>query len=371
MSKLDAICSSLNKEAGGTILTTGIIYEELPRIPFSSYRLNYMTHGGFPRGYMAEFYGDEHGGKTTTALDILGNAQKLFKKEYEEKKAELEAIKNPNKTQKQEYAQLIDCGPKKCVFMDIECTLDREWAERLGVDVDSLYVYTPEEQGAETIFETALNMCETGEVGLVIIDSIGAMFSEAEGSKSIAEATYCGIAGPLTKFSKKIVRLNRKYGISVIAINQVRDDMDAMYGPRKKTPGGKAFKHQCALRMMFMKGEYLDERNNKLASNCEKPSGNIVKVHLAKSKKFPLDRKEGFYTLNYEKGIDKVADLIEVCILHGIIVRSGAYYSILDTDGSVLKDDEDNELKIQGKASLQEYIENTEVVYNYLIECLG
>ncbi len=371
MSKLDAICSNLNKQVGGNILTKGILYEDLPRIPFSSYRLNYMTHGGFPRGFMAEFYGDGGGGKTTTSLDILANAQKLFKKEWEEKIAELEAIKNPNKAQKQEYAILKESGPKKCVFLDVECTLDKKWASTLGVDIEDLYVLTPENQSAEDIFQIALDMCETGEVGLVILDSIGALYSDQEAEKTIAEKTYCGVAGPLTKFSKKVIRLSKKYGISVIMINQVREDMDAQYGTRLKTTGGKAFKHSCVLRMMFMKGEYLDERNNKLTSGCETPAGNIVKVHIEKSKKFPLDRKEGFYTLSYAKGIDKVADLIDVCILNGIIVRSGSYYSILDTDGTVLTDEDNNELKIQGKADLQEFIENTQVIYDYLIECLG
>ena len=125
------------------------------------------------------------------------------------------------------------------------------------------------------------------------------------------------------------------------------------------------------MRMMFMKGEYLDERNNKLTSGCEEPAGNVVKVHIEKTKKFAPNRKEGFYTLNYNKGIDEIADLIEVCLLKGIISRNGAYYSILDTNGSILTDDEDNEIKIQGKAYLQEFIENTQVIYNYLKECIG
>lgn len=370
MSKLDLICANLNKQAGGNILTKGIIYEDLPRIPFSSYRLNYMTHGGFPRGYMAEFYGDGGGGKTTTSLDILANAQKLFQKEWEEKIAELEEIKNPNKLQKQEYAALKESGPKKCIFLDIECTLDKEWATTLGVDINNLYVLTPENQSAETILQMALDLCDSGEVGLVILDSIGSLYSDQEAEKSLAEKTYCGVAGALTRFSKKMIRLSKQYGISVIMINQVREDMDAQYGTRLKTTGGKAFKHHCVLRMMFMKGEYLDERNGKLTSGCESPAGNIVKVHIEKSKKFPLDRKEGFYTLSYTKGVDKIADLIDVCILRGVIVRSGAFYSILDTDGTVLEDDEGTELKFQGKANLQEFIENTEPIYNYLIECL-
>lgn len=371
MSQLDTICQNLNKKLGGELITKGVLYEDLPKIPFTSNRLNHMTYGGFPRGFMAEFYGDGGGGKTTTALDLVGNAQRLFQKEYEEKIAELEAIKQPNKAQKQEYARLKDAGPLKCLFLDVECTLDREWAETLGVDVDSLYVFRPESQSAEDILQICLDMCETGEVGMVVLDSIGALYSDQENEKTLSEKVYCGVAGPLTRFAKKIIRLSSKYKISVIMINQVREDIDAQYGTRLKTTGGKAFKHHCALRMMFMKGEYLDERNNKLTSGCEEPAGNVVKVHIEKTKKFAPNRKEGFYTLNYKKGIDEIADLIEVCLLKGIISRNGAYYSILDTNGSILTDDEDNEIKIQGKAYLQEFIENTQVIYNYLKECIG
>lgn len=370
MSQLDVICLKLNKEFGGELITKGILYEDLPKIPFSSNRLNHMMYGGFPRGFMAEFYGDGGGGKTTTALDLIGNAQILFQKEWEDKIAELEAIKQPNKAQKQEYAKLKQSGPLKCLFLDVETTLDKEWAEILGVDVDSLYVFRPENQSAEDILQICLDMCETGEVGMVVLDSIGALYSDQEAEKTISEKVYCGVAGPLTRFSKKITRLSSKYKISVIMINQVREDIDAQYGTRLKTTGGKAFKHHCALRVMFMKGEYLDSRNEKLTSGCEEPAGNIVKVHIEKTKKFAPNRKEGFYVLNYSKGIDAVADLIEMCLIKGVIVRNGAYYSILDTDGTILKDDEDNDLKIQGKANLQEFIENTDVIYNYLKECI-
>ena len=116
MSQLDTICQNLNKKLGGELITKGVLYEDLPKIPFTSNRLNHMTYGGFPRGFMAEFYGDGGGGKTTTALDLVGNAQRLFQKEYEEKIAELEAIKQPNKAQKQEYARLKDAAPSNCLF---------------------------------------------------------------------------------------------------------------------------------------------------------------------------------------------------------------------------------------------------------------
>lgn len=370
MGQLDVICANLNKKMGAELLRKGATFENIPRIPFSSPRLNHMTYGGFPRGYMAEFYGDGGGGKTTTALDLLANAQKLFKKEYEEKIAELEAIKSPTAAQKKEYAMLVDRGPQKCLFLDAETSFDAEWATKLGVDVDDVYILTPENQSGEDILQIALDMAETGEVGFLLLDSIGALYSEQEVEKNLNEKVYCGIAGALTRFSKKITRLASKYKMAVIMINQVREVIDSQY-VQYKTPGGKTFKHHCAVRIMFSKGKYLDEQNRELPQGCEEPSGNIVKIHIEKTKKFPPCRKEGFYTLNYERGIDYISDLIDVSLLNGVIVRAGAFYSILDTDGTVLKDEEDNDLKFQGKASLQEFIENEEVMYNYLIERLG
>lgn len=371
MGQLDSICANLNKQLGAELITKGVLYQDIPRIRFSSERLNHMTYGGFPRGFMAEFYGDNGGGKTSTALDLLGNAQKQFKAEYEAEMEELQAIKNPNAEQKKRYAMLQARGPLKCVFIDAENTFDREWSTKLGVDCDDIYLFSPENQGAEEILEIVLTMAECGEVGFLVVDSIGALYSLQEKEKSLSEKVYCGVAGILTRFSKKITRFASKYKMAVIMINQVREDIDCTYGIRLKTTGGKAFKHHCALRMMFMKGEYLDDKNAKLTSGCESPCGNIVKVHIEKTKKFAPNRKEGFYTLNYFKGIDKLADLIDVCMLHDLIVRNGAYYTLMDTDGNILTDEEDNELKFQGKASLYEFIESTPVMENYLKECLA
>ena len=372
MSQLDVICAYLNKQMGSSLLHKGAMFEDIPRIPFTSPRLNHMTYGGFPRGYMAEFYGDGGGGKTTTALDLLANAQQLFQKEYEEKLTELEAIKSPTKEQKNQLARLQASGPQKCLFLDAETSFDAEWAEKLGVDVNNLYILTPENQSGEDILQIALDMSETGEVGFLILDSIGALYSEQEAEKNLNEKVYCGIAGALTRFSKKMTRLASKYNMAVIMINQVREVIDSQY-VQFKTPGGKTFKHHCALRIMFSKGKYLDEKYAELASGCEEPAGNIVKVHIEKTKKFPPNRKEGFYTLNYEKGIDALADTIDVCLLKGIILRKGAYYTIMDSNSNFenpLTDEENNDLTFQGKASLYDFIENEEVIYKYLTECI-
>jgi len=369
MSELDNICANLNKKFGRELAQKGVLFENLPRIPFSSARLNYMTHGGLPRGYLAEFYGEEHGGKTTTALDLLGQAQKVFKREYEEKVAKLEAIKNPNAEQKKQYAKLMETGPQKCVILDAETSLDVEWAQKLGVDTDELYLFRPEDQSAEDILQIGIDMSATGEVGFLLLDSIGSLYSEQQKEKTLQDKTYCGVAGALTTFSKKITRYAAEYGMIVVGINQVREDINSQY-PRSSTPGGRAWRHQCAFRLQFTQGPFIDDKGVELISTCEAPAGNKVKVHIQKSKKFPRDRKEGFYTLNYQKGINEIADLVEVCLLEDVILRKGPYYYIMQGD-EILQDEEGHDLQFQGKASLYAFIEDEEVILNYLKECLA
>jgi recombination protein RecA len=215
MSQMDALMKEINKEFKGDILHRGLAAFDYERIPFTSPRLNYMTYGGIPKGKLIEFYGEEHGGKTTTALDIVANYQTME-------------------------------NAKGVVYADLENTLDSVWATKLGVDFtrDDIWVMNPTNQGAETIFEKILQMIATDEVGLVVIDSLGVMVSNQALEKSVEDKTYGGIAMALTNFSKKAEMLCHKHNCTIIGINQMRDDMNSMYGG-VTTTGGKAWKHNC------------------------------------------------------------------------------------------------------------------------------
>lgn len=235
MSKLDIICQTINKEWKEDIASKGIKRIQTSKIPLSSPRLNYMLYGGLPRGRIIEFAGEENGGKTTTALDVCKNAQILFNKEYEEE------LLNSDATRKK---YLETRGPQKVVYADCENTLDEDWAIKIGVDVDDMYIIKPQTQAAEDIFQMILDMIETDEVGLVIIDSLGVMLSQQAYEKDMTEKTYGGISMALTLFSKKAELSCAKHNCTVIGINQMRDDMNSMYGG-KTTTGGKAWKHNC------------------------------------------------------------------------------------------------------------------------------
>ena len=337
MPKLDDVIKDLNKKTKENVVTVGLPSYEFKRIPFTSPRMNYCTFGGIPVGKITEFFGEEHGGKTTTALDIIAN-----------------------------YQQSDD--DRKVLYVDAENTLDVEWAKKLGVDVDEMIVFKPTSQSAEEIFQFILNAIDTGEVGLWVLDSIGALASAQELEKTMEEKTYAGISGPLTVFGRKVEMLMHRHQCTGIGINQIRDDLGAMWAGAVKTPGGKGWKHYCAVRMQFSKGKYIDEDGNDLNSKAESPAGNYVLMSMVKNKSCPPTRRTGFYTLNYEFGIDYLKDLVEVAMKYGVIDKSGAWYSIVDLGTGELI------AKLQGMANVYKYLENPDnesaltMIENYIEE---
>ena len=318
--KLDEIVKNVNKQQKEEIITRGLSDYNYKRIPFTSPRMNYCTFGGIPIGKITEFYGEEHGGKTTTALDIVANYQHM------------------------ENARDI-------LYVDAENSLDVEWARKIGVDIEKLYILQPKSQSAEEMFQVIYDMVDTGEVGLWVLDSIGVLVSSQELDKTMEDKTYGGISKPLTLFGKKIEMLMHRHKCTGIAINQLREDMNSTWGGTT-TPGGRGWKHYCSVRMQFSRGKFLDERGNELTRSAESPAGNIVLMSMTKNKTCPPTRRTGMYTLNYETGIDYLKDLVDVAIKYGVVDKHGAWFDILDPNtGEVLRG------KIQGQANVYEELE--------------
>ena len=365
MSKLDILVKQINKDFKEEIASKGIPKRHFEKIPFSSPLANYMTYGGIPRNRIVEFAGEENGGKTTTALDIVANAQKLFHKEYVEEMDDLIALEKRTKEQEARLNYLYERNEKKVVYCDCENTLDVEWAQKLGVDTDSMILLKPMSQTAEQIFEMLLQMMETDEVGLVIIDSLGVMLSAQAFEKTMEEKTYGGIAAALTLFSKKAELLCTKNEVTLIGINQMREDMSG-YG-QQITTGGKGWKHNCSLRLMFKKGDYIDANNTSIKRSSTNPAGNLIDIAIAKTKVCKPDRRNGYYTLNYSKGVDILSDTVELACYYDIIQKAGAWFTIIDPDTGEIKqqnvlDDEGEicsteDLKFQGKPALLKYLQ--------------
>lgn len=322
MSNLDLIIKDLNKKMKVGNIQLGVDFQEVQKIPFSSCRLNYMTYGGIPVGRIAEFYGADGSGKTTTAIDVAGNAQRMF-------------------------------PDKKVLFVDIEHTFDSCWATKLGLNCDDIIYLDPDSMGAEEVFNMMIELIDSGEISLCVLDSIGAMVSMQANEKQIGERTYGGVSMALTEFSKKITPVLARTQTAFIGINQVRDDMNSMYGGTTTT-GGRAWRHSCSTRLEFRKGNYIDEKGNNLLRACENPAGNIVNVALVKSKVCRPDRKVGFYTLKYLEGIDYVSDAVDVAIKMGLVAQGGAWFSLVDIEtGEILN-------KFQGKSKLVEHLKEND-----------
>lgn len=379
MSKLDILVKQINKQYKEDIASRGIPERHFEKIPFSSPLANYMTYGGIPRGRIVEFAGEENSGKTTTALDIVANAQKLFKKEYGEEIKNLQKLQDKKQATKEQQTRLEylqkERGIKKVVYCDCENTLDEEWAEKLGVNTNEMILLKPMSQSAEEIFEMLLQMMDTDEVGLVVIDSLGVMISQQAYDKDMTEKTMGGIAAALTLFSKKAELLCTKYDCTLIGINQLREDMSG-FG-QTITPGGRGWKHNCSLRLVFKKGDYIDENGNTLKRSATSPAGNEINIAILKTKVCRPDRKNGYYTLTYTNGVDKISDMIELACFYDIIQKGGSWFSIINIEtGEIMqmdtlsKDENGNpimsDLKFQGKPALLEYLRNDEKLTNLI-----
>lgn len=322
-SQLDSILREVNKKHNEDVFIKGLPEYNYERIPFTSPRMNYCTYGGIPTGRITEFYGEEHGGKTTSALDIVKNFQQMY-------------------------------PDREVLYVDSENTLDTRWARTLGVDTDRLYILQPkssDSDSAEFVFNTMLKTIGTGEVGLWVLDSIPALIPKQELEKDIEDVQVAGVSKPLTKFARKVTGLMSKYECTGISINQERDVIGAMF-PTKNTPGGHAWKHFCSVRIDFSHGKFIDENGKEVPKRTPNPLGNIVEVSMVKNKTCPPSRKSGSYTLTYRNGIDYFKDLIETAIFFEIIEKKGAWYTVVDTNsGEILKD------KIQGETTMKKLLQ--------------
>lgn len=330
MSQLDNILKDISKQYGDDVVETGVEKMDYDRIPFSSPRLNYMTFGGLPMGHLHEFSGPEGSGKTTTAIDLIKNAQQKFK-------ADAEKSGQPE---------------RKIVFVDVEGTFDYTWASKFGVDTKKIIRLKMAGWPASDVLNALLKVIKDPEVGLAVLDSVAAMPADQLADKSVGDKIYGGIALPLQNFCNQAKRPLVENNSMVIFINQVRDNLNSMFGGTT-TPGGRGFKHACSTRLEFRKGKFIDENNKELTSGAENPAGNLVNVVILKSKVFPSTRRVGYYTIKYATGPDLMNDYIEVGLQIGVINQRGAFYDVVDPEtGEVLNDG-----KIQGKNSLRDMLE--------------
>lgn len=315
MASLSDVLKSIEKISGSKALMQGVEVKDVERIPMPMVGVNRILYGGIPKGRMVEFSGQESGGKTTTALLFAGSYQKQ--------------------------------DERPVFFVDSEGTYDPRWAAKLGVDNSRLIKWTPENVTAEEVFQKILEVAETDEVGLIILDSIPALVPQQIDAKDMTEYQMGGISKALTTFAMKLQKILLKNNtITFIGLNQLRDNMSP-YGAPTTTPGGRAWKHLTSLRLE-MGSSNVDKNGNYLPESAENPAGVKITVSVKKNKTAPRNRKLAYYIVDFEKGYDVKQDVVNLAISAGIIVQRGSSFSYVDPEtGEVI-------VKAQGRANFVE-----------------
>lgn len=330
----------------------------LPKLPFSSPFPNYMTYGGIPRNRITEFFGDPGGGKSSSAIDICKNAIKIFHDEYE---AEVARMRELVASGKKEYAgpleDLLERGPKKILYGDLEHSFDFKWATNMGIQEGDIDVMQPSDVPGEDILQAIQELIETGEVGLVVLDSIPSLVTKAELEKKYGERTVASLAGLMTVFLRKIVPILTRCSCTLLLINQTRPNMENPYVVN--TPGGEAIKFYSSLRIFFRKGSPVDFVGNELPKNTEDPAGYIINLKVEKQKSAPNDRKIASYFLMAKTGIRPDFDFAKLAIdKYGIIKKNSGWFTMCDpSTGEILNDASGKPIKVNGAVRVYDYLQ--------------
>lgn len=337
MTSLEKLIDDLNRKSPDTVRFGNQDFSEVPRIPSGNARIDWLFRGGFPENRTIELFGPESAGKTLIMYRILREWQKL-----------------PHNKD------------RKAVIFDYECSHDDRWATLQGVDMSNVIIWRPQNnESAEEVFDTINKFADTKEIGFIALDSIGSLVPSSRRDKdSFEDKIMGGISAPLTEFINDFNWRLSAYKITFVAINQIREDMNSSYANIGKTPGGKAMKHGCSLRLYVSAGDYFDY-NGKSCSQNSDAAGHHINLIVKKNKFSPNDRKRTSITFKYLTGIDDFTDNIEFAVLNGLIKGSGAWYEITDYEtGEILPK------KLNGLKQVYEYYRENENQYKLLLEKL-
>ena len=287
---LEAALAQIERQFGkGAIMRLGdqSAREPVPAISTGSLLLDAaLGIGGLPRGRVTEIYGPESSGKTTLALHVIAEAQRLG---------------------------------GTCAFIDAEHALDVGYAERLGVQVEDLLVSQPDT--GEQALEIVDTLVRTSAIDLIVVDSVAALVPKAEIDGDMGDSHVGLQARLMSQALRKLTGVIGKTGTAVIFINQIRMKIGVMFGNPETTTGGNALKFYSSVR--------LDIRRIGAIKQGEQVIGNQTRVKVVKNKMAPPFRVAEFQIL-YNQGINHWGEVIDTAVEHGVVKKAGTWYSYED-----------------------------------------
>jgi recombination protein RecA len=243
--------------------------------------------GGLPRGRVTEIYGPESSGKTTICLHVIAEAQRLG---------------------------------GTCAFVDVEHALDPDYAERIGVAVDDLYVSQPDT--GEQALEIAEALVRSGAMDVVVVDSVAALVPRAEIEGEMGDSHMGLQARLMSQALRKLSGAISQSNTAMIFTNQLRQKIGVMFGNPETTTGGMALKFYASVRLDVRRIESIKHQGNVIGSR--------TKVTVKKNKVAPPFRTAEF-DIMYNEGISKAGDLLDVAVENDIVQKRGAFYTFGDT----------------------------------------